>query len=331
MPETLKPLTLGEILDRTVQLYRRNFLSFSGIAAVPSAVILLVMIPVFVIVGFAAVAQKSNQSPSIATIVLLVLLCLVAAVVGIGATVLSQAALVRAAIAANAGQKLPIREALASVRPRFWRYVGLLFLQGIWIGVIPGLIAGIAIAVVFLLARAMGGGAAILAGFLSFFLGAAAFVIIVIRGLTYSLAMPACIAEEKPAWPSMQRSKQLSEGTRGRIFLMFLLIWALSIVVSMIGYIPTAILAIVGAMSKNPAVTAILLVVGQVVNLLVNFAMQVLITPVYMTALVLFYYDQRIRTEGYDIEWMMQQAGLAGGSAQTLPVISPEPDAETGH
>jgi hypothetical protein len=25
---------------------------------------------------------------------------------------------------------------------------------------------------------------------------------------------------------------------------------------------------------------------------------------------VLFYYDQRIRKEGFDIEWMMQQAGL---------------------
>jgi hypothetical protein len=25
---------------------------------------------------------------------------------------------------------------------------------------------------------------------------------------------------------------------------------------------------------------------------------------------MLFYYDQRIRTEGYDIEWMMAQAGL---------------------
>jgi hypothetical protein len=26
---------------------------------------------------------------------------------------------------------------------------------------------------------------------------------------------------------------------------------------------------------------------------------------------VLFYYDQRIRKEGFDIEWMMEQAGLA--------------------
>jgi hypothetical protein len=37
---------------------------------------------------------------------------------------------------------------------------------------------------------------------------------------------------------------------------------------------------------------------------------QALIKPIYGIALMLFYYDQRIRLEGYDIEWMMQQAGL---------------------
>jgi predicted membrane metal-binding protein len=35
-----------------------------------------------------------------------------------------------------------------------------------------------------------------------------------------------------------------------------------------------------------------------------------LISPVYPIALTLFYYDQRIRLEGYDIECMMQAAGL---------------------
>ena len=41
--------------------------------------------------------------------------------------------------------------------------------------------------------------------------------------------------------------------------------------------------------------------------------------PIYATGLALFYYDQRIRKEGYDIEWMMQAAGL------TVPVPAAEP------
>jgi hypothetical protein len=40
------------------------------------------------------------------------------------------------------------------------------------------------------------------------------------------------------------------------------------------------------------------------------FAVQAITKPVYGIALVLFYYDQRIRIEAFDIEWMMQRAGL---------------------
>jgi len=41
--------------------------------------------------------------------------------------------------------------------------------------------------------------------------------------------------------------------------------------------------------------------------------------PVSWIALVLFYYDQRIRKEGFDIEWMMQQAGMT----QPAPMAQP--------
>ncbi|MGH9519386.1 MAG: hypothetical protein ACRD2D_07035, partial [Terriglobales bacterium] len=49
------------------------------------------------------------------------------------------------------------------------------------------------------------------------------------------------------------------------------------------------------------------------------FVVKALLTPVYGIALTLFYFDQRIRKEGFDIEWMMKDAGMesvapAGGS-----------------
>jgi hypothetical protein len=43
--------------------------------------------------------------------------------------------------------------------------------------------------------------------------------------------------------------------------------------------------------------------------------------------ITLFYYDQRIRHEGYDIEWMMNAAGLnppATASAGELAAAQPE-------
>ena len=41
MIDTLRPSTLGEILDRTAQIYRTRFLVFLGIAAMPASVILV--------------------------------------------------------------------------------------------------------------------------------------------------------------------------------------------------------------------------------------------------------------------------------------------------
>jgi hypothetical protein len=44
-----------------------------------------------------------------------------------------------------------------------------------------------------------------------------------------------------------------------------------------------------------------------------------LIGPIYSTGLTLFYYDQRIRKEGFDIEWMMQAAGLSSQTELPAP------------
>src|SRR2546425_4825838 len=38
----LRPLSIGELLDRTFSLYRRNFLLFVGIAAIPHLLVLAV-------------------------------------------------------------------------------------------------------------------------------------------------------------------------------------------------------------------------------------------------------------------------------------------------
>jgi uncharacterized membrane protein len=153
---------------------------------------------------------------------------------------------------------------------------------------------------------------------LAFLVIATTVVVIIFRALEYSMAMAVCVAEDKTAWDSLNRSMKLSKGTRGRIFVMALLVWALSMVLSMIAYIPIVMItAAVAAIGKGAEYATVTLIVAEILNFLINFALQTLITPVYITALVLFYYDQRIRTEGYDIEWMMAQAGLT--SVQRLP------------
>ena len=46
MESNLRPLTLGEILDRTAQLYRTNFLLFAGISAVYAGVGMVLNLPI---------------------------------------------------------------------------------------------------------------------------------------------------------------------------------------------------------------------------------------------------------------------------------------------
>jgi hypothetical protein len=45
-------------------------------------------------------------------------------------------------------------------------------------------------------------------------------------------------------------------------------------------------------------------------------------SPILPIALTLFYYDQRIRHEGYDIERMMETAGMNGDAALTAEAES---------
>ena len=317
MNEKLQPLTLGEILDRTAQLYRRNFLTFASVSAVPMVAIFAVFVPIGAAMGAMGLFNPRTPTPNTVSIVAIFAVALVIGIpVALAAGVVSQMALTKTAIGAHMNQKLKVREAIKSVWPRFWRYLWLLILIGLLVGFIP--MAAIFGAVFAIPGTTRG----FLPGFLIFLLFVAAIVYMIWRWLCYSLSIPACIVEEKTAWQSIKRSNQLSKGTRGRIFVMYLLIFAISIVISIISdvvvIIGMLIVRTLGASKMGPAI----LVAIQILNLVANFALQTLITPLPLIALVLFYYDQRVRTEGYDIELMMEQAGL------TAPVATPEEPVE---
>lgn len=316
MTEHLRPLRLGEILDRTAQLYRRNFLTFAGTAAAPTAItVLLFAAAGGAGAGFGHRLVNAGNAPGVLAAGL-VLFLLVAIPVITVATVVAHAALTLAAVGAHLGQPLKILAALKSVWPHFGRYLWLVILEGLVLAGVPGVVAIVAVAAAGGLGALMGGGAATgaLIGFVTFLVVIAAVVYMILVGLRIAMALAVCVVEDKPAWDSIKRAAGLSRGATGRIFVMFLLVWAISMVLSMIGYIPAAIaVGVTAAVGQGSKYADIALVVSQILNILTNFAMQTLITPVYVSALVLFYYDQRVRTEGYDIEWMMQQAGLTAG------------------
>jgi hypothetical protein len=318
MNEHLRPLNLGEILDRTVQLYRARFLVFLGISVIPTGAL--------VVVGAAAVVfflwWGSNGPSSVSTAVA-GLLAVLAVCVGIllvlpvilGLTALASAAMSHAANCIYHGETVTIRAAYKRAWQKGWRYIWLYLLETLAVWVAPVavwiVLFAVSLGISALAVRAgMGASLGILIGFLAFLVIVALAGYALWMALRLCLAFPACVVEETTAWAAFKRSGALSKGTRGRVFLLYLLglvlTWMLSTCVNLLLTIVIALIP--GTSSPQHAQAAA--VTMAFVSFGLMFSMQAFIKPVYGIALLVFYYDQRIRKEGYDIEWMMQKAGL---------------------
>ncbi len=327
MNETLRPSTLGEILDRTVQLYRYNFWLFVGTAALPIMAAFILVIPIAIVFGVAifampGIAGAETGVPFIVRSVGFVVAMVIFLPLYIAIYAFSIAAITHAAVSVQRGEKLTIRAALKSARLRFWTYFWYLILQFLFAGFIPICIAALFIGpLIYLMSRISGElSSSIVLGFLVFLVGVAAIVVIAWLGLSYAMGVAVCVVEQKTAWQSLMRSWRLSQGTRGRIFVLYLLIMALSMLVSTIVYFLAAMVAGVASFIGNGSTVAVVAIIASgIVYVIGSIGTQIAIAPVPWIALVLFYYDQRIRKEGYDIEWMMQQAGFATPPFIALP------------
>lgn len=111
-----------------------------------------------------------------------------------------------------------------------------------------------------------------------------------------SLAIPAKVVEGMSVRLAMRRSKDLSNGAKGRIFVLLLILWALSIVAAVIA-IPFLIV-----MGMAPAANH---VVAEVSLLVVGFVSRALVPPVLSIGLCLIYFDQRVRAEAFDLEVLL--------------------------
>jgi hypothetical protein len=313
MNEPLRPSNLGEILDRTAQLYRERFLVFFGIAAVPTAIVLVCASGVFLF--FAWSGDITNPAVGIVAGLVILAVALVAVPIFLAVTALASAALNHAAARACFGQKTTIRDAYKAVWPQGWRYIWLHVLEALIIWVAPFsacfvLVFFSAGLVALAQSAGMGDSAAALFGLLAVLVVLALCAYCLWMGLRFSLAFPACIVEQIGAWPALKRSATLSKGTRGRVFLLYLLGWIINYILSMVLTMPLFIGMAMLPGAKDPQHQQTAAMTMLFIAYAAAFAVQALTKPVYGIALVVFYYDQRIRLEGFDIEWMMLRAGL---------------------
>ena len=145
-------------------------------------------------------------------------------------------------------------------------------------------------------------GPAVKASFLVVFIGALWSLLLIIPGVIYflrrALYMPALLIEGGTATASIERSKTLvGKGRKGRMdrvfgasfvfgVLSWVLIWGIGLVI--------------------PAGLKVTFV-----GVAVTLIPQVLLAPLLPIALVLIYFDARIRDEGYDLELRAKEVGAA--------------------
>lgn len=134
---------------------------------------------------------------------------------------------------------------------------------------------------------------------------AVAFIFLIVPGiyvaLMWSLAIPVTVLEGGGLGVSTTRSKELTKGNRGRIFVIYLLVGILAFVVGMVIQLPLELVA--RSLAHGNPLGAIALRQGMQAT--GSFISTSLVGSLATIALTLVYYDLRVRKEGFDLQLMM--------------------------
>lgn len=321
----MRPLSTGELLDRTFFLYRSRILLFLSIALVPSAISFLGQL--FGLVLLHPKTINTNISKASAAVFLQSFTASIGPTLVIDLLVLFGYAVCQAATMRLVsqlylqGRGFPGR-ALKESLPHTLRYVGI-ELWKVWSAMWVPVVLSIPIIALTAGLAAAGAGkvfpVAIL--FLLFPLAAIYGLIAYIRN---SLAVPASVIENLPIRAAMRRSKQLVAGRKMRIFLLFLLVALLYLV----GLAVQSPLFVLVAKAKAPVQHTVAMVLTIGVSALVSM----FLTPVASIALCLFYFDERVRREGFDIDFLLHGAAAALPQQSTgLEGATPATPSEAGN
>jgi hypothetical protein len=267
----LRPLSLGELLDRTFFLYRRNFPLFVGIAVIPYSLFFVMnlasaLMPIYV----RSAGPRDFSSPGFLTAAVGGgLFALLAVFAGFVAFLFSVGATVYAVSELYMGRRISIRESFGRVRGKTWTIFGVLFLSGL---ILLGGFLALVIPGIYLMCRVC-------------------------------VATPAALLEDLGASDSIRRSFELTRDFAGRAFMIYLVSFSMAWALAAVFQMPFALLITLnGRHSPLFVLWTVLMQVG-------NFLASALVAPVSTIGFALFYYDLRVRKEAFDLQMMMQALG----------------------
>src|SRR5437660_3283703 len=282
MTTALRPMSTGEVLDRTFNLYRNNFQLFAGIATILSLLSLVGALLLVFMGGGALTATPDLRNPGAFVLLILAwgigyLLCYL---VGYA---LSQGATIYAVSKVHLGQRTTIKESYNKIRPQLGSIIFIIFI--VFLRIFGALLLAY-ILTALMVGAAIASGAGVIAAILGFCLLAGAAVWMLSIACKYALAVPACLLEKVKGVAALRRSRELAQGSLFRIFIVLLMVFILNFIFSLA-------LQWVGALALYSYA-----LIGW--NLLAGFVASTLSFPISNIAYSLFYYDQRIRKEAFD-------------------------------
>ena len=313
----LRPLSLGEILDRTFSVYRSRFWLFVGIGAACAGLQALIgalqMLPFHLMPKPGAPPQDVSRPFGMTPERLgaigagIGIAFLVFMLVYMVAFMVTEAVTVFAVGEVYLGRETTIAESFRATYRKWYRYVGIGIWQAwsmMWIPVVALALGGVlmlgntalkALGVFLMFAGLLGG-----------FVGG------VILALRNSLAVQATVIEQLPVRASMRRSKVLSDGAKGRVFVVGVLAVALNYAVGFL-QMPLLFFVMFTIARGGRAVAT------EVATALVGFVGRAVVEPVLMIGISLVYFDQRVRMEALDIQILL---------GEEHAILAATPDAE---
>lgn len=279
----LRPMSLGEVLDRTFTLYRNNFWLFAGIMSLPLLLLLIYQTGLAAFQYAGTTQGRINPgmaTGAVASVLIGTMIGMVVYLVMYGA---AEAATIFAVSDLYLGRSTSIRAAFAKVRGKVLRVIGVILLTGLIVFagclalVIPGLI---------LMART-------------------------------GVAVAASMLEDESPSSAISRSMDLTKGFAWQMFLIFVLVWVMSMVVTVLFQYPFLFL-MAGAVARHQTYPLAYVML----NHLATFISSVLVGPIGTIAFSLMYYNLRVRKEAFDLQHLMASMAVEPGGVSGAPRAS---------
>jgi len=285
----LRPLSLGEILDRTFSLYRKHFLLFAGITAIPQLLVLALRLAQTLFLTLPA-ARRNAPIEQLQVGIGgggMIAFAIIGAIVGVIAYLVAylfaQGGTVFAVSELYLGRTTTIGASLGRMRGQLGSLFGVILLNGLAVmgGLILLIIPGIYVACRLL------------------------------------ICVPAALLEDLGPRSSLERSWGLTKDYAGRSFVINLLYFVLVYAAAFLFTLPFGVAIALSA--KNPEALRLWSALSHVGE----FIAEVLVSPILTIATAVFYYDLRVRKEAFDLQFMMNPTGpIAPGTAGVAKTFS---------